>query len=207
VSSIRFFYQVVLKKAPDHFYLPFSKKPQHLPEILTQDEVKKLLDVTKNHKHHAMFMTVYSAGLRVSEVAHLTVSDIDSKAGVICIRQGKGNKDRYVPLSLRLLDELRLYWKRYKPNHWLFPGRDNQHPMTRAGVRYAFKRSKAKANITKKVSIHSLRHACATHLLEAGTELANIKQLLGHSSINTTLRYARLSKQKMSDIGSPLDRL
>ena len=207
VSSIRFFYKVILKKAYDNFYLPCSKMPYHLPDLLNKAEIKNLFAATKNHKHHAIFMTVYSTGLRVSEVAHLTIKDIDSQSGVICVRQGKGKKDRYVPLSVRLLSELRQYWKMYKPSYWLFPGRDANKPITRHGVQDAFKKAKEKANITKKVSIHSLRHAFATHLLESGTDITNIKQLLGHSSINTTLRYARLSKKLIHDIGSPLDNL
>jgi integrase/recombinase XerD len=207
VSSIRFFYKVILKKNYDNFYLPFSKKQHYLPEILTQDEIRTLLNVTKNLKHHAIFMTVYSAGLRVSEVAHLTINDIDSQSGVICVKQGKGKKDRYVPLSPRLLTELRHYWKAYRPAHWLFPGCDGTKPITRHGVLDAFKKATRKADITKHVSVHSLRHSFATHLLEAGTDIMNIKQLLGHSSISSTLRYTRISKQLVSGIVSPLDSL
>ena len=107
VSGIRFFYKNILKRNQDNFYLPFAKKEQHLPDILTRDEIKTLLSVTKNHKHHAIFMTAYSAGLRVSEIVHLTINDIDSKSNVICVKQGKGKKDRYVPLSPVLLAELR----------------------------------------------------------------------------------------------------
>jgi integrase/recombinase XerD len=207
VSSIRFFYKSILKKTQENFYLPLSKKEQHLPDILTRDEIKTLLAVTKNHKHHAIFMTAYSAGLRVSEIAHLTISDIDSQSSVICVRQGKGKKDRYVPLSTRLLNELRQYWKLYRPSHWLFPGRDTLQPITRHAVTDAFNKAKINANITKNVSVHSLRHSFATHLLEAGTDIINIKQLLGHSSISSTLRYTRISKQLVSSIASPLDSL
>jgi integrase/recombinase XerD len=207
VSSIRFFYKVILKKDQENFYLPYAKKPHHLPDILTRDEVKALFNATKNPRHSAIFMTAYSAGLRVGEIAHLTINDIDSQSGVICVRQGKGKKDRYVPLSPRLLMELRRYWKAYKPTHWLFPGRDAIKPMTRHAITDAFSHAKRKAHITKKVSIHSLRHAFATHLLEAGTDIVNIKQLLGHSSIGTTLHYARLSKQMIRDMASPLDSL
>ncbi len=207
VSGIRFFYKTILKKNQDNFYLPFAKKEQHLPDILTRDEIKTLLSVTKNHKHHAIFMIAYSAGLRVSEIVHLTIKDIDSQANVICVKQGKGKKDRYVPLSPILLAELRQYWKRYKPSHWLFPGCDSRKPMTRDGAGDAFKKAKIKAHITKNVSIHSLRHSCATHMLENGTDIMNIKQLLGHSSISSTLRYTRISKQRVSNIPSPLDSL
>lgn len=207
VSSIRFFYQVILKQNQENFYLPLSKKQHNLPDILTRDEIKSLLTVTKNPKHHAIFTTVYSTGLRVSEVAHLTINDIDSRSGVICVRQGKGKKDRYVPLSARLLAELRQYWKRYRPAHWLFPGRDMTQAISRHGILDAFTKAKIKAKITKHVSVHSLRHAYATHLLEAGTDLVIIKQLLGHSSISSTLRYTRLSKQLVSGMASPLDSL
>ena len=175
VSGIRFFYKTILKKNQENFYLPHAKKPYHLPDILTKDEIKALFNVTKNPRHSAIFMTAYSAGLRVSEIIHLTITDIDSQSGVICVREGKGKKDRYVPLSPRLLTELRHYWKAYRPAHWLFPGRDAIKPISRHAVSDAFDKAKRKARITKKVSIHSLRHAFATHLLEAGTELFNIK--------------------------------
>jgi integrase/recombinase XerD len=207
VSSIRFFYKIILKQNQDNFYLPFAKKEQHLPDILTRDEIKTLLGVTKNHKHHAIFMTAYSAGLRVSEVVHLAVGDIDSQSNVICVKQGKGKKDRYVPLSPVLLVELREYWKRCRPSHWLFPGRDNRQPITPRAVMDAFSNAKRNAHITKQVSMHSLRHSFATHLLENGTDIVHIKQLLGHSSISSTLRYTRISKQRVSNIPSPLDSL
>lgn len=207
VSSIRFFYKNILNKTEENFYLPLSKKEKYLPYILTKDEIKQLFNVTKNPKHHAIFMTVYGAGLRVSEVAHLTVNDIDSRSHVICIHQGKGKKDRYVPLSAHLLTELRHYWKIYKPTHWLFPGRDIEQPITRHAIQDAFSKVKKKTNIKEPVSIHSLRHAFATHLLESGMDIIYIKQLLGHSSVNTTLRYTHLSKQLISKIKSPLDSL
>ena len=165
VSGIRFFYKNILKRNQDNFYIPFAKKEQHLPDILTRDEIKTLLGVTKNHKHHAIFMTAYSAGLRVSEVVHLAVGDIDSQSNVICVKQGKGKKDRYVPLSPVLLVELREYWKRCRPSHWLFPGRDSRKPMTRDGAGDAFKKAKIKAHITKKVSIHSLRHYADSRII------------------------------------------
>jgi len=207
VSSLRFFYKNVLHQSHQEFYLPFSKKEQRLPVILTQDEIRAILNVTKNHKHHALFMTIYGAGLRVSEATHLISEDIDSAAGVICIKQAKGKKDRYVPLPKSLLNELRAYWKRYRPGYWLFPGPNEREPITRDGVLDAFKRAVVKANIKKKVSTHSLRHAFATHLLEAGTDIVQIKELLGHSSLRSTLRYTKISKQRISEIGSPLDRL
>ena len=165
VSGIRFFYKTILKKNQDNFYIPFAKKEQHLPDILTRDEIKTLLSVTKNHKHHAIFMIAYSAGLRVSEIVHLTIKDIDSQANVICVKQGKGKKDRYVPLFPVLLAELRQYWKCYRPSYWLFPGCDSRKPMTRDGAGDAFKKAKIKAHITKKVSIHSLRHYADSRII------------------------------------------
>ncbi len=207
VSSIRFFYKAVLKKDKDNLYLPHAKIQQCLPDILTQDEIKLLFNVTKNPKHHAIFMTIYSAGLRVSEVTHLTIDDIDSRSNVMCIRQGKGKKDRYAPLSPRLLTELRQYWKIQRTAHWLFPGRETTTPITARAIADAFLKAKIKANLTKKVSVHSLRHSFATHLLEGGTDIVSIKHMLGHSSINTTLRYIRMSKQLVSGIASPLDNL
>ena len=205
VSSIRFFYKVILKKSHENFYLPYAKKPHTLPDILTRHEIKTLLNVTKNPKHHAIFMTVYGAGLRVSEVAQLTIDDIDSHAHVICVQQGKGKKDRYVPLSARLLGELRAYWKYDKPLYWLFPGNNIKQPITRHGIQDAFKKAKIKAHITKRVSIHSLRHCFATHLLESGMDIVHIKQLLGHRSLSTTSRYTQLSRQMIGNMASPLD--
>jgi len=204
--SIRFFYKWVLRKSQDDFYIPLAKPQQKLPDIMTYGEIITLLSYVKNPKYRVALMTIYGAGLRISECAHLTINDIDSKEMVICVRLGKGNKDRYVPLSVRLLDALRQYWKQYRPPHWLFPGRDQQQPICTRTLRKAFTKAKEKANIQKTVSVHSLRHAFATHLLETGADIINIKLLLGHNSLSSTLRYTRFSKENMARIRSPLDR-
>ena len=162
--------------------------------------------VTTNLKHRALLMTAYAAGLRASELGRLRISDIDSQRMCLRVDQGKGNKDRYVPLSPRLLDELREYWRRVRPEHWLFPGHYHQ-PMSRDGVWHTYKTAKEKAGIDKLGGIHTLRHCYATGLLEAGVELHVIQRRLGHSSIRSTMRYLHLAHDKTSATPSPLDLL
>ena len=156
--GLRFFYRITLGWPDPHLYIPGAKQPSILPEVLSQEEVVRLLTVTTNRKHRALLMTTYAAGLRVSEVTQLKVSDIDSQRMCLRIRQGKGQKDRYVPLSERLLQELRAYWRRYRPTRWLFPGLFTDRPMTRDGASGAFVKAKRKAAITKSGAIHLLRH-------------------------------------------------
>ena len=162
--------------------------------------------VTTNLKHRALLMTAYAAGLRASELGRLRISDIDSQRMCLRVDQGKGNKDRYVPLSPRLLDELREYWRRVRPEHWLFPGHYHQ-PMSRDGIWHTYKTAKEKARIDKPGGIHTLRHCYATGLLEAGVELHVIQRRLGHSSIRSTMRYLHLAHDKTSATPSPLDLL
>jgi site-specific recombinase XerD len=207
VSSVRFFNKAILKKQHDTFYLPFAKKQQCIPDIFTKEEIRLFFDTIKRPKYRALFMTIYSAGLRVSEAVNLTIHDIDSQGGVICVRQGKGKKDRYVPLPIRLLTTLREYWKISKAEHWLFSGFDKTKPYSVRGVQHAFNRIKEKAGITKKVTVHSLRHSFATHMLEAGTNIVSIKQILGYSSINSTLRYTRFSKEIVRHLPSPIENI
>jgi site-specific recombinase XerD len=152
-------------------------------------------------------MTLYSAGLRLNECTHLRVSDIDSKRMAIRVRQGKGNKDRYTLLSEALLEKLRFYWQIEKPAHWLFPGRNHDKPITGSSVQKAFHRARERAGIRKEVSVHSLRHSFATHLLEQGVNLFTIKELLGHSSIHSTLIYLHLQHNNKKSIVNPLDQL
>lgn len=205
VSGIRFFYKVIMKKKSDDFYIPLARRQQKLPDILTPQEVKRVLDSIDCYKHRVALMTLYSAGLRVSEVVELTVNDIDSEAMVLCVRQGKMKKDRYTPLSKKLLIELRLCWKKYRPETYLFPGRTAKKTIAARTLRYAFESAKQAAGINKQVTLHGLRHAFATHLLESGTGLIDIKQCLGHASLSTTLRYARMSKKLIGEIKSPFD--
>ena len=182
-----------------------AKRDRKLPVVLSQDELKTLFSCVNNSKHRLILMTAYSAGLRLHEVTHLRVSDIDSKR--MTVQQGKGKKDRYTLLSPALLQQLRIYWKQHRPHPWLFPGRDKNTPLSDASVQRAFKLAGDKAGIRKKASVHTLRHSFATHLLEQGVNLFTIKELLGHSSILTTLIYLHLQKNSHAAIVNPIDHL
>ena len=203
--GIRFFYRITLDLPEPHFYLPGAKTPSILPELLNHDELVRLFTVTTNRKHRALLMTAYAAGLRASELGRLRISDIDSQRMCLRIDQGKGNKDRYVPLSPRLLEELREYWHRVRPERWLFPNQLLGRPMSRHGPSHIYSRAKDKAEIDKPGGIHTLRHCYATGLLEAGVELHVIQRRLGHSSIRSTMRYLHLAHDKTSATPSPLD--
>jgi site-specific recombinase XerD len=186
-SAIKFMYEVVLNKKLYMKNIPRAKKDKKLPIVLSKEEVKLIIDSIPNLKHKAMIMTTYAAGLRVSELTNLKITDIDSKNMQIHIRLAKGKKDRYSLLSKTNLLILREYWKAFKPNDFLFTGMVNGKPITERSVQRIFKEALVKAGIKKPASLHSLRHSFATHLLEAGTDLCYIQQLLGHSSIQTTM--------------------
>ena len=205
--GLRFFYCITLGWSAIYLYLPCAKEPSTLPEILSQEEIKRLLTVTTNRKQRTLLMTTYAAGLRASEVTHLKVTDIDSQRQCIRVEQGKGHKDRYVPLSPQLLAQLRDYWRRYRPLLWLFPGPWSERPMSRTGATHIYRVAKAKAGIQKHGGIHTLRHCFATHLLEAGTELVVIQRLLGHTSIRSTMRYLHIAQETTAATRSPLDLL
>ena len=207
LHGLRFFYRVTLGWPDTHFYLPGAKEPSKLPYILSREELVRLLTVSTNPKHRSVLMTAYAAGLRASEVGRLKITDIDSERMCLRIDQGKGNKDRYVPLSMRLLHQLREYWRRSRPPEWLFPGHPPERPMTRAGAAHIYHAAKDKAGITKPGGIHTLRHCFATALLEAGVELYVIQRLLGHSSIRSTMRYLHLAGERTATTTSPLDLL
>lgn len=207
-GALRFFYEVTLGRERNSFYIPLPKTPQKLPEILSPEEVAQLLAAVSNLKHRVMLMTTYAAGLRVSEVTRLRVGDIDSKRMLIRVEQGKGRKDRYTLLSQRLLEELRQYYRVYRPSGWLFPPRRKHgEPMVTRNVLRVYATAKRRAGITKRGGIHALRHAFATHLLESGTDLLTIQRLLGHRHLETTTRYLHLSRRSLATQVSPLDRL
>jgi site-specific recombinase XerD len=207
VCALRFFYEVTLGRPRATFRVPLPKGAQKLPEILSREEVARLLSATTTLKHRVLLMTTYAGGLRVSEVVHLRVSDIDSERMLIRVEQGKGRKDRYTLLSRRLLEELRRYVRIYRPTAWLFPQRRNPAPMDAASALRIYHLAKAHAGIRKAGGIHALRHAFATHLIESGTDLATLQTLLGHSCIKTTMRYVHLSRQQATERVSPLDQL
>lgn len=204
-SALKFFFETTLNMFWDIKKIPRTKKVKKLPSILSMSDIKKIFDVTTNLKHKAILMTTYSAGLRVSEVASLKISDIDSDSMQIFIDQGKGNKDRYTLLSQANLNILRKYFKQYKPQHWLFEGVPSDKHISSRSIQRIFKTSKDKAGITKKASLHSLRHSFATHLLEAGTDISYIQKLLGHENIKTTCIYLHLKKINTLKVISPLD--
>jgi len=206
-SALRFFYKDVLEREEVRLWIPPRKGESKLPDILSGEEVERLLNVPMIPKHRALLMTTYGGGLRASEVVHLQVKDIDSNRMVIRIEQGKGRKDRYTILSERLLIELRKYWKTKKPPSYLFPGKDEKVPLTRDSAHLIYCNAKKKAGIKKQGGIHSLRHAFATHLLEAGVDLRTIQVMMGHTSIRSTMRYLQVTSKHMGAVRSPLDLL
>ena len=206
-SALKFFYKKILDRDWRVDKLSRIKEGRKLPAVLSQAEVKAILDSTENLKHRTILATVYAAGLRVSEVANLRIIDIDSKNMQIFINQGKGKKDRYTLLSKTNLELLRKYWQRYKPKTYLFPGDNPERPVSVRTIQKVFVAAKEKVGIKKAVSVHTLRHSFATHLLEAGTDICYIQRLLGHTCINTTTIYLHLRRMDLLNIKSPLDTL
>jgi site-specific recombinase XerD len=207
LAGLRFFYEITLNRPDISCALPPRKKKLQLFEVLSPTEVERLIKSSKNAKHKALLMTTYACGMRVSEVVKLKVSDIDSERMMIHIRQGKGNKDRYVPLSEQLLVELREYWVIDRPQPFFFPSRDGKKTLSVSSAQNAYYSARMIAGITKGKGIHTLRHAFATHLLERGEDLRTIQELLGHRSLATTMVYLRVSRKKLGSVKSPLDLL
>lgn len=206
-SALKFFYENTLGHTWNMKEIPRLKRTRKLPVVLSRNEIKQLLAVTTNLKFKAMFMSAYSAGLRVSEIAHLKISDIDSENKQILVCQGKGNIDRYTLLSKAHLEVLRLYWRQYHPKEWLFPGKIPGQSIRTRAIQDAFLKMRTKAGINKKASIHSLRHSFATHLMENGTDIVRIQRLMGHAHISTTLLYLQVAQVKLLQVKSPLDLL
>lgn len=200
VGGIRFFYSYVLGHKDVDIWMPRGKEPQKLPEVPSHPEVGKLLEVTTNPKHRAVLTTAYAAGLRSSELRKLKVSDVDGDRMVIRIEQGKRYKDRYTILSRSLRTQLRAYWALERPSLYLFPGALPDEPMSRGTPGQIYRKARRLARHTKKGGIHSLRHAFATHLVEAGVEPHVVQMLLGHGSIKTTMRYVRIARPKAGAI-------
>ena len=207
ICALRFLYRVTLGKDWVVKGVVSPKKETKLPIILSPAEVEQFLGAITSLKHRAILMTAYAAGLRVSEVVGLQVADIDSRRMVIRVRQGKGHKDREVMLSPRLLAVLREYWKADRPKHWLFPGQVSDRPLTERAVCRACVQAAQDAGLGKHVTVHTLRHSFATHLLEGGTNLRTIQLLLGHRSLRTTAVYTHVSAACLEATQSPLDRL
>jgi len=206
LTGLRFFYMITLGLKPNEFFLPSLRRSSSLPDILSTQEVGRLLTCVKNPKHQALLMTTYGGGLRVSEVVRLRVTDIQRDRMMIRVEQGKGHKDRYTLLSKRVLTALRTYWKIKRPQVWLFPGYTDR-PMAVRTPQVVYQRAIEKAGIQRKGGIHTLRHCFATHLLEAGVDLRTIQLLMGHRSIISTMRYLHVTSKSLQGTSSPLDLL
>jgi integrase/recombinase XerD len=204
INAIKFYFEQVLRREKFFFEIPRPKKPSLLPQVLDKADVKNMLKATENLKHKVMLKLCYGMGLRVSEVVTIKITHIDSKRMQVLVSQAKGKKDRYVNLPQSVLDELREYFKLYKPKEYLFEGANGGQYSIRS-VQAVFKTAMQKANINKKVGIHSLRHSFATHLMEQGTNLNFIQKLLGHNDIKTTMIYTHVSDSSISNVKSPLD--
>ena len=206
LNAIKFYFEQVLHQTDFFFEIPRPKKVSSLPKVLSQAEIKRLFLVTENIKHKLILKIAYGLGLRVSEIVSLQLSDIDSDRMLVHIKNAKGKKDRYVPLPQVLLDELREYYKIYKPKKYLFEGQYNE-PYAIRSAQVVFKNAMKKAKINKPIGIHGLRHSYATHLLEYGTDMTFIQKLLGHNQIKTTQVYAKVTNTFIAKVISPLDRL
>jgi len=207
VSTLRFFFRVTLKRHDIVEHTHFVHEPRKLPVVLSPEEVARLLDAAPGLKYKAALSVAYGAGLRASEVVSLKASDIDSKRMLIRVEQGKGRKDRYVMLSPHLLKLLREWWKAARPQGWLFPGRDPAQPMTTRQLNRACHAAAQMAEINKRVSLHTLRHSFATHLLEQNIDVRVIQVLLGHAKLDTTALYTRVATKTISEVMSPLEHL
>jgi site-specific recombinase XerD len=208
ISALRFVYNVSLKKNWNlEEVIPTAKKPQKLPVVMSPEEVLHFLACVASIPHRTILTVCYAAGLRISEAVHLKPSDIDSQRMVIRVDMGKGQKDRYVMLSPKLLESLRSYWRAVRPKAWLFEGELPGYPVAAHTVEQACRKTHQIAGIHKPVTPHSFRHAFAVHLLEAGTDIRTIQLLLGHRSLATTARYLRIATSKVCSTSSPLDLL
>lgn len=206
-NGLRFFFHTTLKRDRTTFTIPAPRQRQTLPAILSREDVEHIVARAPNPKYRTMLLTTYAAGLRLNEVLHLRVPDIDSTRMTLRVEQGKGGKDRYTVLSPRLRDALRAYWTLTRPRTWLFPSQETGQPLHPTALQRAYHLAKLRAGITKPGGIHGLRHAFATHLLEAGVDIHTIQRLLGHGYISTTTRYFQLTRHTEIGPDSPLDLL
>jgi integrase/recombinase XerD len=207
VSALRFFFSVTLGRQDVTERLPFIREPRKLPVVLSPEEVARFLEAAPGLKYRAALSVAYGAGLRAAELVSLKVCDIDSTRMVIRVEQGKGRKDRYVMLSPALLELLRAYWKAKRPQGWLFPGRDPVQPLTTRQLNRACHAAAVAAGIDKRVSLHTLRHSFATHLLEQKVDIRVIQVLLGHKKLDTTALYSQVATRTIREVKSPLDQL
>ena len=206
INALKFYFEKVLGRDRETYHIDRPKRERKLPLVLSKEEVASILMSNPNLKHRAILTTIYSGGLRISEAIQLKISDIDSANGRIFIQGGKGKKDRVTLLSPKLLKLLRTYYKRYRPKLWLFEG-PSQGRYSSTSIQAILRHALKRANILKRATVHTLRHSFATHLLEDGVNLRYIQMLLGHSSSKTTEIYTHVTKTRLSDISSPLDKL
>ena len=209
VCAIRFLLSVVLGQRTEAFAIPMAKVPKRLPQVLTREEVRRLLAHSRSLRDRVFLETTYAAGLRLSEVCALQLTDIESAPERMClkVRQGKGGKDRYTLLPPCLLDSLRLYWRACRPKFWLFPCRSGEGPIDKKTAHRLYHAARSAAGIEHGGGIHTLRHSFATHLLEAGVDIHTIQRLLGHGHVGTTMRYFHLARSRLTSTTSPLDLL
>jgi site-specific recombinase XerD len=205
VCALRFLYRFTTPRGWVVKMIPFGKRPKKLPVVLDNDQAIQLIQCATNLKHHTVLLTLYAAGLRLSEALHLQVPDIDSGRMQLRVTHGKGSKQRLVPLSPRLLESLRQYWKQSRPPTYLFPGKTSSVPLSSTTVQKACKLAAREAGIRQRVSPHTLRHSFATGLLEAGVDLLTIGQLLGHKSFTTTMVYLHVRRPHLMSAPSPID--
>ena len=204
LAAIKFLFAQTLRRPEVVESIPWPKVPKPIPEILSPDELVRLFDHARTESMRTALETMYAAGLRVSEVCRLQVRDLDSARGVVHVRLGKGNKDRLTLLSPSLLDNLRAYWRRFRPDSWLFPGRGGTRPIGQRAVQDGFSKAVRRAKIARAVRPHSLRHSFATHMLEAGVDIRVIQALLGHKSLATTSRYTQVRVDYIAQLPDPL---
>jgi len=207
VCALRCFYSVTLGCSEQLPLIPYGKRPRTLPSVLAPEEVVRLLEAARPGPERLRLQVAYACGLRISELTRLQVTDIDSARMVVLVRQGKGHKDRLVPLSPRLLQELRAYWRHYRPTRWLFPGTSPDQPLCPATVQKQCQRAVRRAGLRKRCTPHTLRHSYATHLLEAGVDLVTLQALLGHSDLRTTAHYLHVNSRRLQQTPSLLDLL
>ena len=207
VAALRFLYKITLRREWAVDAIPYPKRIRPLPQVLSREQVSLFLDSVINVKHHALLSLTYSCGLRVSEVVSLRVEDIVSQRMLLRIQQGKGGRERWVPLSPATLDLLRAYWKKYRPDPWLFPGRSCDQPMSTHNVWKFCKKISLQLPSMPHVNPHLLRHAYATHMLDDGTDIRTIQVLLGHASLSSTTIYAHVSERRLHEVPNLLESL
>ena len=207
INAIKLFYRNRFNRTMEVDFIQRPRREKRLPNVLSKNEVKSILEAPTNLKHRAMLSLIYACGLRRSELLNLTLKDILSERGLLFIRQSKGKKDRVVPISIKLIEMLRDYYKAYKPKTWLFEGQEVGKKYSERSIQLVLNQAVEKAKIVKPVSLHWLRHSYATHLLENGTDLRYIQELLGHSSSRTTEIYTHVSTRNLQQIRSPFDDL